>query len=93
MPCKPIAKGETLIEYTGEIIDWPEALRRHPHDPDDPHHTFYFHIDDGSHVIDAKLWRQCLALDQPRLRAQLRGRRGVKTAASSSRRAARHPAR
>lgn len=49
-----IAAGETLIEYTGEIIGWPEALRRHPHDPADPHHTFYFSLDDGSHVIDAK---------------------------------------
>lgn len=50
----PIAKGEVLIEYVGEIIDWPEALRRHPHDPQDPNHTFYFHIDDGR-VIDAKV--------------------------------------
>ncbi|MEY2683636.1 MAG: hypothetical protein RJA09_780 [Pseudomonadota bacterium] len=48
-----LAPGETLIEYTGEVITWDEALRRHPHDPTDPHHTFYFHIDDG-HVIDAK---------------------------------------
>ncbi|MBX3608458.1 MAG: SET domain-containing protein-lysine N-methyltransferase [Hydrogenophaga sp.] len=48
-----LAPGETLIEYTGEIIDWPEALRRHPHDPSDPNHTFYFHIDED-HVIDAK---------------------------------------
>ncbi len=47
------AQGETIIEYVGEIITWPEALRRHPHDPQDPHHTFYFHIDEG-HVIDAK---------------------------------------
>jgi SET domain-containing protein len=45
--------GERLIEYTGEIISWQEALDRHPHDPADPHHTFYFHIDDGR-VIDAK---------------------------------------
>ena len=51
---QPIAAGQTLIEYKGEIISWPEALRRHPHDPKDPHHTFYFHIDDG-HVIDAKV--------------------------------------
>jgi uncharacterized protein len=50
----PIAKGETVIEYVGEIITWPEALRRHPHDPSDPHHTFYFHIDD-KRVIDAKV--------------------------------------
>ncbi len=45
--------GERLIEYTGEIITWAEALRRHPHDPAHPTHTFYFHIDDGR-VIDAK---------------------------------------
>lgn len=47
------AKGETIIEYVGEIISWKEALRRHPHDPQDPNHTFYFHIDE-KHVIDAK---------------------------------------
>lgn len=47
------AKGETIIEYVGEIITWKEALRRHPHDPKDPNHTFYFHIDE-THVIDAK---------------------------------------
>jgi len=50
---QPIARGEPIIEYKGEVIDWPEALRRHPHDPKDPDHTFYFHIDDGN-VIDAK---------------------------------------
>jgi SET domain-containing protein len=49
-----LAEGETLIEYVGEIISWKEALRRHPHDPKDPNHTFYFHIDD-KHVIDAKV--------------------------------------
>jgi SET domain-containing protein len=48
----PLSKGEQIIEYVGEIITWPEALRRHPHDPSDPNHTFYFHIDDGR-VIDA----------------------------------------
>lgn len=48
-----LAKGETVIEYVGEIIGWDEALRRHPHDPKDPNHTFYFHIDED-HVIDAK---------------------------------------
>lgn len=50
---RPIAAGTTIIEYTGEVITWPEALRRHPHDPLNPNHTFYFHIDDGR-VIDAK---------------------------------------
>jgi SET domain-containing protein len=48
-----IPEGETLIEYTGEVITWAEALDRHPHDPSDPNHTFYFHIDE-EHVIDAK---------------------------------------
>ena len=47
-----IAEGETILEYVGEIISWPEAQERHPHDPADPNHTFYFHIDEG-HVIDA----------------------------------------
>jgi uncharacterized protein len=50
---RPIKKNQTVIEYTGEIINWKEALRRHPHDPKDPNHTFYFHIDD-QWVIDAK---------------------------------------
>jgi SET domain-containing protein len=49
---RPIAAGSRLIEYTGEIIPWDEALRRHPHDPSDPNHTFFFTIDDGR-VIDA----------------------------------------
>lgn len=49
-----LAEGETLIEYVGEVISWKEALRRHPHDPSDPNHTFYFHIDED-HVIDAKI--------------------------------------
>lgn len=49
-----IPKGEVIIEYVGEIINWKEALRRHPHDPKDPNHTFYFHIDED-HVIDAKV--------------------------------------
>ena len=48
-----LAEGETLIEYIGEVVSWKEALRRHPHDPTDPNHTFYFHIDE-KHVIDAK---------------------------------------
>lgn len=49
-----IAEGETLVEYKGEVISWKEALRRHPHDPAQPHHTFYFHIDDDR-VIDGKV--------------------------------------
>ena len=49
---RPIAEGETIIEYVGEIITWKEAQRRHPHDPKDPNHTFYFHVDE-KRVIDA----------------------------------------
>ncbi len=48
-----LAEGETLIEYVGDVINWQEALNRHPHDPKDPNHTFYFHVDE-EHVIDAK---------------------------------------
>lgn len=51
---QPIAAGEVIIEYRGERISWKEALRRHPHDPQDPNHTFYFHLDNGQ-VIDANV--------------------------------------
>ena len=48
----PLAKGALVLEYLGAIIDWPEALRRHPHDPAQPNHTFYFALDDEDGVID-----------------------------------------
>ncbi|MCW8164418.1 SET domain-containing protein [Verminephrobacter aporrectodeae subsp. tuberculatae] len=48
-----IAAGEVLLEYVGEIIRWQEAQERHPHDPLQPNHTFYFHVDE-EHVIDGK---------------------------------------
>jgi len=56
-----IAAGEIVIEYVGEIISMTEALRRHPHDPSNPEHTFYFHIDDarvidGLHGGNASRW-------------------------------------
>lgn len=47
-----IAEGEVLIEYVGQIISWQEAQDRHPHDPLQPNHTFYFHVDEDQ-VIDA----------------------------------------
>ena len=31
-----IAMGEVIVEYTGERIDWEEAMDRHPHDPASP---------------------------------------------------------
>ena len=46
-----VTKGS--IEYKGERISWKLAQKRHPHDPKDPNHTFYFSLDDGR-VIDAK---------------------------------------
>ena len=48
----PIAKGTRLIEYVGEVVTWPQAQKRHPHNQADPNHTFFFHVDD-KHVIDA----------------------------------------
>ena len=43
--------GETIMEYVGEVITWEQAQARHPHNPLDPNHTFYFHIDE-LRVID-----------------------------------------
>ncbi len=47
-----LAEGEILMEYVGEVISWDEAQDRHPHDPKDPNHTFYFHVNEDR-VIDA----------------------------------------
>ncbi len=46
--------GERICQYAGERIGWPEALRRHPHDPEQPFHTFYFSVDDDT-VIDGNV--------------------------------------
>jgi uncharacterized protein len=48
---QPIAEGESIIEYTGKVITWKQAQKLPPHNPDEPNHTFFFHIDD-KHVID-----------------------------------------
>ena len=50
----PVAEGQHLIEYIGQRIDWKEALRRHPHDPAQPNHTFYFSLDGGD-CLDANV--------------------------------------
>ncbi len=47
-----IAEGSVVAEYVGEVISWDEAQDRHPHDPAQPNHTFYFHVD-ADRVIDA----------------------------------------
>jgi hypothetical protein len=49
-----IAEGERIIEYKGETISWKEALKRHPHDPEDPNHTFYFSLDEGGSITPAR---------------------------------------
>lgn len=49
---RDLVANECIIEYVGQIITWEQAQERHPHDPDQPHHTFYFHVHDDK-VIDA----------------------------------------
>lgn len=51
---RAIPEGARILEYRGERIDWDEALERHPHDPAQPNHTFYFSLEDGR-VIDANV--------------------------------------
>jgi len=51
---RPLKEGDKVLEYKGEIITWKKAQRIHPHDPSQPNHTFYFHLDD-KHVIDGKI--------------------------------------
>ena len=46
-----MAAGDTIVEYKGQSISWDEAQSRHPHDPSQPNHTFYFHVSED-HVID-----------------------------------------
>jgi len=49
----PIAAGERIVEYRGERISDDEAAERHPADPQEPNHTFYFSLEGGG-VIDAR---------------------------------------
>lgn len=46
-----IPAGTRIIEYDGARISHKEADRRHPTDPDDPFHTFFFVVSSGK-VID-----------------------------------------
>jgi uncharacterized protein len=68
-----MAEGETLIEYVGEVISWDEAQDRHPHDPHDPNHTFYFHVNEDR-VIDALHGGNSSRWINHSLRTQLRSR-------------------
>ncbi|MGD9946114.1 MAG: SET domain-containing protein [Burkholderiaceae bacterium] len=47
-----IPKGTRILEYRGELITDAEADRRHPTNPDDPFHTFFFSLSDGDLCID-----------------------------------------
>lgn len=49
-----LVRGALIIEYKGQRIDWDTALERHPHDPAQPNHTFYFSLEGGD-VIDANV--------------------------------------
>ena len=49
-----IEKGDCILEYAGQRISWKKALARHPHDPDQPNHTFYFSLTNGK-VIDGNV--------------------------------------
>jgi SET domain-containing protein len=57
---RKIPAGTRVIEYGGERITAKEADRRHPTNPDDPFHTFFFTttsgkvIDGGSRGNDAR---------------------------------------
>lgn len=48
---RDIPAGTRIIEYTGTLITPEEADEKHPANPDDPFHTFYFSLSCGK-VID-----------------------------------------
>jgi SET domain-containing protein len=49
---RAIPKNTRIIEYSGERISWDKAQNLPPNDPKNPHHTFFFSLDDGM-VINA----------------------------------------
>ena len=57
---RAIPAGTRIMEYAGARISGEEADRRHPTNPDDPFHTFFFSlssgkvIDGGDHGNDAR---------------------------------------
>ncbi len=44
---REIAAGTRIVEYKGERITAKQALKRHGRDLDNPHHTFFFSLEDG----------------------------------------------
>lgn len=51
---RKIPAGTRVFEYEGEIISPDEADRRHPVNPDDPFHTFFFALGNDT-VIDGNV--------------------------------------
>ncbi|GAA5236597.1 SET domain-containing protein [Verticiella sediminum] len=51
---RKIPAGTRIFEYQGEIISPDEADRRHPVNPDDPFHTFFFALSNDT-VIDGNV--------------------------------------
>ena len=51
---RKIPAGTRIFEYVGEIISADEADRRHPVNPEDPFHTFFFALSNGT-VIDGNV--------------------------------------
>jgi len=49
---RDIPAGTRILSYAGERISAEQADARHPHNPDDPFHTFFFALSSGM-VIDA----------------------------------------
>lgn len=47
----PFNDEEWIIEYQGEMISSEEADQREPHCPENPYHTFFFQLEDGT-IID-----------------------------------------
>jgi SET domain-containing protein len=50
---RPIRKGERIIEYTGARVSWEKAQRLPPKDPNNPHHTAFFGLEDGNVINPA----------------------------------------
>lgn len=51
---RALVAGELICEYLGERISWDEVVLRHPRDPAQPDHTFYFDVGNGT-VIDGAI--------------------------------------
>ena len=64
---RPVAAGERLIEYKGEVTDWRRAAARQRSEAG---HTFVFGLSDGR-VIDGQPGRQQRAVSESRVRTQL----------------------